>query len=456
MILNFLTVLLTVQICYSQDQIITESQVLNSTLKNFPLILESEMKFLAADSELESNRGAFDHKLKFKTRNKIEDIYNNQYLETFIERQTPYYGIGLIAGHRQGSGKFAEYDGFYRTSTAGEIFGGLTIPLLRNFALDQQRLDLKIGHLEKAIAEYELHSKRLITVHKALSSYYKWILATKKLQIRKNILKLAKDRHEMILKRVKAGDLERLKLKDNQRTIDKRMDDVLKSEIELKEAINKLSLFLRDDKGVSIIVQETQIPQEPLIHKQIVNREINLNELPQIQILNAQLSMMKEQNKFYQSQKLPGLNFDVLGSKELSSNVPYDSSAMKVGVMFDFPLENRKAEGKSVATEYKQRALEKQKDYISQEFDRNYDYSIFGMKESLTRLEIVSREHENSVVMAEAERKKWLQGDSDLFIFNLREQDVAEAEIKKWSTLLESQQFYVDALLFSGTLINSL
>lgn len=104
---------------------------------------------------------------------------------------------------------------------------------------------------------------------------------------------------------------------------------------------------------------------------------------------------------------------------------------MKVGVMFDFPLENRKAEGKSVATEYKQRAFEKQKEYISQEFDRNYDYSIFGMKESLARLEIVSRENENSVVMA-------------------------EAEIKRWNTLLESQQFYVDALLFSGTLINSL
>jgi outer membrane protein TolC len=294
-----------------------------------------------------------------------------------------------------------------------------------------------------------------MSLHKALSTYYKWILATKKLQIRKSILKLAKDRHEMIQKRFMAGDLEELKVKDNQRTIDKRMDDVLKSEIELKEAINKLSLYLRDDKGQTIIAQESQLPQEPLIHKQITDKDIDFNQLPQIQILNAQLSMMDEQTKFYQSQKLPGLNVDVLGSKELSRNVPYDSSAMKVGLMFDFPLENRKAEGKTVATEYKKRALERQRDYIIQEFDRNYDYSVFAMKESLTRVEVVNREYENSLLMAGAERKKWIQGDSDLFIFNLREQDVAEAEIKKWSTILESQQFYVDSLLFSGQLINS-
>jgi outer membrane protein TolC len=137
----------------------------------------------------------------------------------------------------------------FRTSTAGEIFGGLTLPLLRNFKLDQNRLDLTINKMEKDISESDLKAKKLVTVHKALSIYYKWILATKKLQIRKNILDLAKNRHEMILKRVKAGDLEELKIKDNQRTIDKRMDDVLKSEIELKDAINKLSLYLRNENN---------------------------------------------------------------------------------------------------------------------------------------------------------------------------------------------------------------
>jgi hypothetical protein len=437
----------------SENQVVTENQIITSTLKNFPLIIEAEMKFLAADFELESSRGSFDHKLKIKTRNKIEDIYKNQYLETLIERQTPYYGLSLVAGHRQGAGKFAEYDGYFRTSTAGEIFGGLSLPLLRNFKLDQNRLDLTINKMEKDISESDLKAKKLVTVHKALSIYYKWILATKKLQIRKNILDLAKNRHEMILKRVKAGDLEELKIKDNQRTIDKRMDDVLKSEIELKDAINKLSLYLRNENGESIYVQETQVPKEPLVHKRIEEEKIDFDNLPPVKIINSQIAIMKEQNKFFETQKLPALNLDVLGSKELSSNIPYDSSALRVGLSFEFPIENRKADGKTVATEYKKKSIERQKDFIIQEIDRNYDFSVFSMRESLLRYEIVTREFENTVIMAEAEKKKWLQGDSDLFIFNLREQDTAEADIKKWSTLLDSQQYYIDALLFAGKLI---
>ena len=51
MIFNFFGILLLTQLSFGQDQVITESQVIQSTLKNFPLVLEAEMKFLAAGSE---------------------------------------------------------------------------------------------------------------------------------------------------------------------------------------------------------------------------------------------------------------------------------------------------------------------------------------------------------------------------------------------------------------------
>lgn len=39
-------------------------------------------------------------------------------------------------------------------------------------------------------------------------------------------------------------------------------------------------------------------------------------------------------------------------------------------------------------------------------------------------------------------------------LIDLRVQDVAEVDIKRWSTLLESQQFYIDAQLFSGKIFD--
>lgn len=54
--------------------------------------------------------------------------------------------------------------------------------------------------------------------------------------------------------------------------------------------------------------------------------------------------------------------------------------------------------------------------------------------------------------MAEAEKSRWMQGASDLFIVNLREQDVADVDIRRWSALYDYHQYLLDAKLFSASL----
>ena len=136
---------------------LTESDVTRLVLANFPLILEAELKAKSAKGELTSAEGAFDHKLIFKSRNRVEDKYDNQYFETTIERQTALGGTSLVAGHRQGLGHFPAYDGKYQTSGAGEIFAGLSFPILRNLETDEFRTNLKIKQIEKKQAELESH-----------------------------------------------------------------------------------------------------------------------------------------------------------------------------------------------------------------------------------------------------------------------------------------------------------
>lgn len=441
---------------YAFAEEITEQQIINSVNNHYPLIQEAVLKYEASKGEYEASLGSFDHKVKFKTRNNIENVYDNQYFETAIERKTPFYGIGLIAGHRQGSGKFAEYDGYYRTSSAGELFAGLTLPILRNFANDEARLGARIAKINQDIAKQELMTKKMTAFHKALSLYYKWLLECKKLQIRRNILALATNRQEMIEKKFKAGDVEKLKIKDNLRSIDKRRDEVLKNEIDLKRIAMELSLYLRNNSGISIIPSENQAPTDPQIHQDMRLSGFKWEKIPQLQILNLQYEAMKQQKDFNKNQRLPGLNLDVLASRELSGDIPYDPETIKIGVSFDFPLENRKASGKTVSSEYKSMAIQKQKQYLHQELERFYNFSVDSMKASLERFKVVTREYENTKIMADAEKKRWLQGESDLFIFNLREQDIAEADIKRWTTLFDSQQFHVDAKLFSGQLVEGL
>ena len=133
-------------------------------MTNFPLIEEARLKASVAGAEETAAEGAFDYKLMFKSRNRIEEKYDNNFFETSIERQTGFGGSTLFAGHRQGQGHFPAYDGKYETSGGGEIFAGISVPLLRNFKTDEFRTNLRVKHIEKKQAELQVHLKKMIYV----------------------------------------------------------------------------------------------------------------------------------------------------------------------------------------------------------------------------------------------------------------------------------------------------
>jgi outer membrane protein TolC len=435
---------------------LTEDEVIKSVLDHFPLIEEAELKLSSSEQEVLAAEGAFDHKLKFKSRNRIEDKYDNQYFETILERQTSLKGINLVTGHRQGLGHFPGYDKKYKTSGAGEIFAGLSIPLLRNFSTDEYRTNLKIKNIEKEQSKEQLKLKKMIYIHKALSLYYKWVLESQKLKINRGIYELAKSRHEMIEKKFKAGDLEQFKVIDNLRAIDKRASELLKNEIELNKVRVELSLYVRDEKGFPKNLTMDSDTELKLKKPEQVPTVKNELENPQLEILRMEIEKLQADRDFYEQSKLPGLSVELLGSKELSPNPAYDPRSLQVGVSFDFPLENRKAEGKTVSSLYKIGALKKQRDFLSQELQRQIHFFISASSQSKERWVISDREFVNTNKMADAEKKRWLQGASDLFIVNLREQDVADADIRRWSALYDYHQYVLDAKLFSASFLNSL
>lgn len=432
---------------------LTEAQIRESVIKNFPLIQEAEMKFEASKAEITAAEGDFDTKLGFKSRNRIEDKYDNNYIETTLSRNTGVRGIGLLVGHRQGLGHFPAYDGKYQTSAAGELFAGISIPLLRNFSTDESRSNLEIAKIEKKQTEESLRLKQNIYIHKALSLYYKLLLEEKKFQIRKTVLDLALSRTEMLEKKFKSGDIEKIKLVDNQRSIAKRKDELLKSEIDIQSLRAVFSLYLPQQSLDQFLSNEPlDLAQKLEVPSPLLPPKLDLETLPQLTILEAEQRKLEVLEKLYKQQRLPGLGLEVLGAKELSSNVPYDPERIQVGVSFDYPLENRKASGKTVAQSYKLKALLKQREYTSNELARSYDYSLRAITLGKQRLSNVSEEVDNSLKMAQAEKLRWNQGSSDLFIVNLREQDVADAEIRKWSTYTDIKQAIIDAKLFSGSI----
>ena len=123
-----------------------------------------------------------------------------------------------------------------------------------------------------------------------------------------------------------------------------------------------------------------------------------------------------------------------------------------MGLRFDFPLENRKPRGKSVAQVYKVKALDKRIEYTLKELEANYNNAVTVVGINLKRFTITSDEAEKSMTMARAEQTRFRMGGSELFTVLLRELDVADAEIRKWTTWYDFHQAVLDAKLFQGTI----
>jgi outer membrane protein, heavy metal efflux system len=433
-------------------QSLSEERVRESILKNFPLIEEAVAKVEATRNEIIAAQGDFDTKLKFKARQRIEDRYGNQYIDSSIEKMLPVGGLTMFAGHRQGAGNFAPYEGKYDTSAAGEVFAGLVVPLFRNRTVDQVRLNNAFAKIDNEIAGRELLVKKNLYVHKGLSVFQKWKLTYLKLQTIQGLLKIAEERHEMIERMHRAGNVERLKITDNLRSINKRKDELLKAEMEFKAISATLSLYLRTPEGQPIDPSQFR-PEQLGYNARPALPQLQLHALPQLSIVDKMIERNRRLNDFYDNQRLPALNVEALTAREMSRNYPFDPQRIAVGLTFEYPLENRKAEGGSVATAYKRLALEKQKSWLSSEFMANFERTGMMVKLASERTKLTSQELEFSKTLAEAERRRWRQGDSDLFIVALREQDAADVEVRLWTAHYEYEQANLDAQLFAAAFV---
>jgi outer membrane protein, heavy metal efflux system len=432
---------------------LTEERVRESVLQHFPLLEEAAAKVEATRNEIIAAQGDFDTKVKFKSNNNYEDYYESKYIESSVEKMLPVGGLTIYGGHRQGRGTFATYEQKMNTSTAGEVFAGLVLPILRNRAVDRVRLNNEFARIDNEIARRELLVKKNMYIHKGLSVYQKWKFSYLKLQTIRGLLKIAEDRHDMLERMYRAGNVEQIKVTDNLRSINKRKDELVKGQMEFEAISAELSLFLRDAQGnpmdpAKLVPASLGYQPRPLVP------QIRLDTLPQLNILDMMIERNRQLNEFYENQALPALNVEALAARELAPNSPrLTQDRMAIGLGFEYPLENRKARGGSVATSYKRIALEKQRFWLGNEFGANFDRTQMIVRQASERTRLTSQELEFAKTLAEAERRRWRQGDSDLFIVALREQDAADVEVRLWGAHYEYEQANLDAQLFSAAFI---
>ena len=431
---------------------IDESMVVNSVLNNFPLIEAEMLKAKAVEGDKIEAEGSFDFVLKAKAKIWRQDPYDNDYYDAYLEKQTAFGGMKVKAGHRKGIGDFNYYAQDLETSRAGQAYVGFMTPLLRNLETDEYRTKLEITKIKEVIAKEKIKVKKLISIHKALSLYYKYLFELKKLKINQEILSLAEKRQKFIETKFRAGSESKFKLIENTRILNKRQAEVMKTEAELIQIETELSLYVREKNGTPIKFNRDSEPEDKL---EVISAKIfkSIDQNPHLKILTLEKQILNTEKRYNEQSKLPGLNLDVTGYKELSNRARYQDNILQVGVFFDLPLENRKAEGSSVASLYRLKALEKELTFLKDQLDQQFDASFRSGLLAKERWQVAKKEYETAKYLVKGETKKWEMGSSTLFTVNLREQDLADIETRVWYALYEFHQYRLDSGLFTASLV---
>ena len=415
-------------------------EVLVSVESNYPLLRAIEQERGIAGGRLVSAMGAFDLNLTAGAEGQ-GTTYDNVRSTAGVSQGLPFAGLGAFAGYRNGYGEFPTYNLGQKTADGGEFRAGLTIPLLRDRAIDRPRANVRQARLDVAIAEPVIGRQRLDFQRAAARTYWNWVAAGQRLRVVESLVKLAVERDDQLKARVEAGPAANIERIDNQQNIALRNGVLVQAQRGFQQATIELSLFLRDGTGSPTLAGIGRLPAFPDIEPiDASSFDASLQtafELrPEPQRLRLQREKAEVELRLANNQTLPTVNAIVAASQDvgagkssLSGPNGLDRTALSAGFAFQLPVQRRDARGRMMQAQA-------QLAQIGQQLRHAEDVVRAEVQDAFSALERAFEFHRQAMkrvelarLVARAEREQLRLGRSDVLRVTLREQATFDAEI---------------------------
>jgi outer membrane protein len=433
---------------------ITLEDVLQNVDRNHPKLRGANLQRDIASFKRLEKQGAFDpvvfagsDYLRFNTefdaktqRGKVGEM---RVADAGIEFQTRY-GVKIGAGTRFNLGKVKSP--LSPTGSGGEYFMEFKIPFLRGARINEKSAAERQAFLGEPMAQAEYELTRLELLLKAANSYWDWATSKGKLDVARNLLKLAEFRADAVRQRVSAGDLPQIDATEADLEVQRRQGGVIKSERDLQKAAFKLSVFLWGADGRPIpSPEESQAPTRlapPVVFTSQQAEEGQRSALarrPELQMLSLDRQINQVDLELARNQRLPAVDFSFSPGRD--TGLGAIGNTAKASVSFSLPLRQRNAEGRIGSALSKIQKVDFDLLNERQRITVEVLDALNAINTAYDRYRAAAQEVDLAERLEEGERTKFQLGDSTLFLVNQRERSTAEARMK----LIEIQAEYEQA-----------
>jgi len=419
-------------------------EVTGSIQASFPALQAALQEMGIADGKLLAAWGEFDLKVKAESFSAPEGYYKT--FRNLVKLEQALYQGGSVYGHyRIGDGNFQPWYGERETNEGGEFKFGVMTPILRDRLIDQRRSEILKAELAREAVDPAIQTQILQFIQAGSEAYWSWVAAGQALKVQEDLLRLTLERNRVYQARVEAQDLPRIELVQNERLIASREAKLIESQRKLQQAAIKLSLFLRDDTGEMLLPAEQLLPQRFPDPTTVDTLELGAaiqtayQNRPELVELQRQVQMVSVDLDWGNNQLLPALNVGLEAGKDIgaraSSKGDKTPFELEAGLMFDMPLQRRKAKGKITEAQNKLSQLQNKRQFTENKIANETRDAISAWSTAYDRVQKARRNVELSEQLVEAERERFAAQDSDLLRVAIQEAAAIEAALQEIEAL---------------------
>ena len=444
------------QFGFSQsDSLLDYNSFLLEVRKSNPLAARADNNIEYGKVQLKAAKGNFDPQLNsFVERKKFNTI--DYFTVGMAELKQPLYTSQYLkAGYQYGQGIYLNPEN--STPVAGLPYIGIEASLLQGLLFDKRRADvIKAKHYSDYFnAEQKIQLNDLMFT---ASNIYVGALYTKKInRLYSYFADLANQRLKGINDLSEVGERPAIDTIEAAIFLQGRLLDKQAGEIEMIKKFNELSILnpsspiLLSDKNFTDSLEQIYSLIVKTISLTIINEQ---NTNPLISQYLAKQKVLETEKKLKREMIKPVLNvsYNFLNTSNEIIFPSLNTNNYKWGASFSFPLFLRKSrnEYKMAALEAKNNEFETLNKQNQIRFKRRYILEAI----QITAGQILNAEKSSaySKLLVEAERLKFMNGESSLFLLNSRESKWLEAELKLAEYKLNFIKNFIELTYVNGDL----
>lgn len=425
---------------------LTLNQVLKSAARAYPKIIQAQYGIKMAQAKTQKSLGAFDTVISQDLYTRPNGYYDGTYSDTKIMKPLQDSNAQVYTGYRTENGSFPIYESDYETNSQGEYYIGAKFSLLRDRLTDKQRTSLAVSRLQETEQDVKLMLNKLDVQKNAIQKYWTWVAAGHQYYIYKELFELTQNIQEYIKKKVDAGALAEVYLKENQQYLLKRQADMAVARADMMAIAQELSLYYRDKNGNPVIASLDNLPKNmPDLFTDSSDNILPSRILkhPIFQTLQIKKNILEQKKRLSENDLLPYLDVNLKLSQDYGTgSKTRDEKDVSALINFKIPLYRNVAKADKAYAEAQIIALNYEEKLQFELLNIAIRKTVVQMKNQKRFLSLTNQEYELSKLMLDVEMKRFEAGVSDFFTLNQREEDIVKVKLRR----LKAQETYLKLL----------